>query len=82
MYSPYADFHLFDHLSLTLEVNNFYMTATPSRPKEPNIKRVSSLELFFDLVFVFTITQITGLVSHPHSPTDYLRAALVFITLM
>src|SRR5579864_361741 len=26
-------------------------------------KRVTSLELFFDLVFVFAITQVTGLVS-------------------
>ena len=58
------------------------MTATPSQPVKPNIERVSPLELFFDVVFVFAVTQFTGLVSHPHSPADYLRAALVFTTLM
>ncbi|HEV8648088.1 MAG TPA: low temperature requirement protein A [Actinomycetes bacterium] len=29
------------------------------------IERVSTLELFLDLVFVFTVTQLTELVSHP-----------------
>ena len=27
------------------------------------VERVSTLELFFDLVFVFTITQLTGVLS-------------------
>ena len=36
-----------------------------SRPPstEPSIQRVSNIELFFDLVFVFTLTQLTGLVA-------------------
>jgi low temperature requirement protein LtrA len=39
--------------------------------------RVSTLELFFDLVFVFTITQVTHLVTDAHGVTDLLRAFLV-----
>ena len=39
--------------------------------------RVSTLELFFDLVFVFTVTQVTELVTHAHGATDLLRAFLV-----
>ena len=39
--------------------------------------RVSTLELFFDLVFVFTITQVTHLVADAHGVTDLLRAFLV-----
>lgn len=45
------------------------------------IQRVSTIELFFDLVFVFAITQLTSMVAHPHGLEDYLRAALVFLTL-
>ncbi|MEV5709873.1 low temperature requirement protein A [Actinoallomurus sp. NPDC052274] len=30
--------------------------------------RVTTLELFFDLVFVFTITQLTGVLAHELSP--------------
>ena len=48
----------------------------------PAVKRVSSLELFFDLVFVFTLTKITGLVAHPHGAADYLKVLLVFMTLI
>ena len=40
--------------------------------------RVSTLELFFDLVFVFTITQLTGLLSRDLTPTGALRVLLVF----
>jgi low temperature requirement protein LtrA len=39
--------------------------------------RVSTLELFFDLVFVFTITQVTHLVAHSHGATDLARAFLL-----
>lgn len=49
---------------------------------EPQIQRVSTIELFFDLVFVFAVTQLTGVVTHPHSALDYARAGLVFFTLM
>jgi low temperature requirement protein LtrA len=40
---------------------------------------VSSIELFFDLVFVFVITQTTQLVEHAHEPMDFLRALLVLV---
>ena len=39
--------------------------------------RVSTLELFFDLVFVFTITQVARLVSSAHGGADLGSAALI-----
>lgn len=39
--------------------------------------RVSSLELFFDLVFVFTITQVSELILHAESLQEVARAFLV-----
>ena len=41
--------------------------------------RVSTLELFFDLVFVFTITQVSELVLHAHGTGDLGRAALILL---
>jgi low temperature requirement protein LtrA len=41
------------------------------------IDRARTLELFFDLVFVFTVTQLTELVSHPDGFRDYGQAALI-----
>jgi low temperature requirement protein LtrA len=43
--------------------------------------RVSTIELFFDLVFVFTITQLTHFIAHMHTALDILRA-LVVLTLI
>jgi low temperature requirement protein LtrA len=40
--------------------------------------RVSTLELFFDLVFAFAITQLTGILSHDVSVLDGVRVLLVF----
>ncbi len=40
--------------------------------------RVTTLELFFDLVFVFTITQLTGVLAHELSPLGLLRVCLLF----
>ena len=40
--------------------------------------RVSTLELFFDLVFVFAITQLTGILSHDVTVTDGLQVLLIF----
>jgi low temperature requirement protein LtrA len=40
--------------------------------------RVSTLELFFDLVFVFAITQLTGVLSHDVTVVDGVRVLLVF----
>ncbi|BCJ36649.1 membrane protein [Actinocatenispora thailandica] len=39
---------------------------------------VSTLELFFDLVFVFTLTQLTGLIEHELSWLAVLRVLLLF----
>jgi low temperature requirement protein LtrA len=38
---------------------------------------VTMLELFFDLVFVFTITQLTGVVRDSHGATGYLHAGAI-----
>jgi low temperature requirement protein LtrA len=40
--------------------------------------RVSTLELFFDLVFVFAITQLTGILAHDASVIGGVRVLLVF----
>jgi len=48
-------------------------------PTHENPSSVSSIELFFDLVFVFVITQVTQLVEHAHGAMDFLRALLVLI---
>lgn len=56
--------------------------STPHPQNANPIQRVSTIELFFDLVFVFAVTQLTGVVAHPHDLTDYARAGLVFFTLM
>jgi low temperature requirement protein LtrA len=40
--------------------------------------RVSTLELFFDLVFAFAITQLTGILSHDVTVVDGVRVLLVF----
>ena len=44
-----------------------------------NELRVSTLELFFDLVFVLTITQLAAQLSNQPSPTGALRVCLIFI---
>jgi low temperature requirement protein LtrA len=40
--------------------------------------RVTTLELFFDLVFVFAITQLTGILSHDVTWLDGVRVLLIF----
>jgi low temperature requirement protein LtrA len=52
------------------------MTGAPGQPL-----RVSTLELFFDLVFVFTITQLTGTLAEDLTPRGALRVLLVFCVL-
>jgi low temperature requirement protein LtrA len=47
-----------------------------SRPPE-RAERVSTLELFFDLVFVFTITQLTAVISDDPSARGLLRVVLM-----
>lgn len=47
-------------------------------PTEPADKRVSWAELFFDLVFVFAVTQVSTLLEDDHSWAGLLRALIVF----
>jgi low temperature requirement protein LtrA len=60
--------------------------AKKARAKQlPNLEgeesRVTSLELFFDLVFVFTLTQLTALLSKSLSWERLLQSFLIFIVL-
>jgi low temperature requirement protein LtrA len=57
----------------------FHGRATMTTPAREKSAAVSSIELFFDLVFVFVITQITQLVEHAHEPADFLKALLVLV---
>src|SRR5262245_14347321 len=45
------------------------------------LSRVTTLELFFDLVFVFTLTQLTALLSKSLSWERLLQSFLIFIIL-
>jgi low temperature requirement protein LtrA len=50
------------------------------RAAAPEVGRgVTMLELFFDLVFVFTITQLTGLVRDSPGATGYLHAGAILV---
>jgi low temperature requirement protein LtrA len=59
----------------------------PGGPAEPQAKqaeevyKVTTLELFFDLVFVFIVTQLTEVLLHELSPLGLLRTLLIFIVL-
>jgi low temperature requirement protein LtrA len=48
------------------------------KPAEADEIRVSTIELFFDLVFVFTITQLTGLLAREPTAAGLARVVLVF----
>lgn len=49
--------------------------------EDEEIERVTTLEIFFDLVFVFAVTQLASLVAHPGGLRDYGKAILVFASL-
>jgi low temperature requirement protein LtrA len=51
-----------------------------ARPEseEEGERRTSYLELFFDLVFVFAVTQVTSLVAHDPTARGFAHGALVF----
>jgi low temperature requirement protein LtrA len=53
----------------------------PRRVASPDAEApVTMLELFFDLVFVFTVTQLTTVVTHTHDAMGFLEAAaLLFV---
>ncbi|MEU6086813.1 low temperature requirement protein A [Streptomyces sp. NPDC047085] len=58
------------------------MHSTPVDPaaEDPG-RRVTTLELFFDLVFVFTLTQLTVLLAHDLSFATAGRVALILVVL-
>jgi low temperature requirement protein LtrA len=47
----------------------------------PSAKKVTPVELFCDLVFVFAIVQVSGLLHHDHSWAGLGRAAVLFVPL-
>lgn len=49
------------------------------RARDDEQMRVSTIESFFDLVFVFTITQLTHLVEQARVPLDFLLVLLVLM---
>jgi low temperature requirement protein LtrA len=49
--------------------------------EETEAVRVSTIELFFDLVFVFAITQLTTLLAHDPTAAGLVRVLLIFGTL-
>ena len=51
---------------------------TQQGPALPDEVRVSTIELFFDLVFVFAITQLTSLLAGQPTVAGLVRVALVF----
>jgi low temperature requirement protein LtrA len=55
--------------------------ANKNKDIEDEESRVTSLELFFDLVFVFTLTQLTALLSKSLSWERLLQSFLIFIVL-
>ena len=55
------------------------MTDAVETPAEPVEKRVSWAELFFDLVFVFAVTEVSTLLEADHSWAGALRALVVFV---
>jgi low temperature requirement protein LtrA len=59
-------------------------TAVKEQPEQVTVEReqrVTALELFFDLVFVFAITQVTGFISHHPAWTTLLEALAVLMVL-
>ncbi len=57
------------------------LPANPSPNLEHELSRVTTLELFFDLVFVFTLTQLTAFLAESLSWESLLQAFLIFIVL-
>ena len=53
----------------------------PNQPPPSEETQVTTLELFFDLVFVFTLTQLTALLSKSLTWQSLLQAFLIFIVL-
>ena len=54
------------------------MSATPATLDDLPRRPVTTLELFFDLVFVFTITQLTEVLVHDLHPVGIGQLLLIF----
>jgi low temperature requirement protein LtrA len=57
------------------------MHADQAAAESTEVVRVSTIELFFDLVFVFAITQLTTLLAHDPAAVGLIRVLLIFGTL-
>lgn len=55
--------------------------AESTEPTAPDERRASTLELFFDLVFVFAFTQVTGLLAADPTPHGFASAVLLLMVL-
>jgi low temperature requirement protein LtrA len=53
--------------------------AEPGHEEQPDEKRVSWAELFFDLVFVVAVTRVSGLLTDSHSWAGVGQAVVVFV---
>lgn len=53
----------------------------PDKGESPEGQAVSTLELFFDLVFVYTITQVTGVIDHDPGWLGAARGCLILALL-
>ncbi len=54
------------------------MTTRPGSLRADGPQSVTFVELFFDLVFVFAVTQVTALTAHDLTPGGVLRSILLF----
>jgi len=67
---------------VTVETSDALSPTGDSSSAQPGAElRVSSLELFFDIVFVFTITQLTSLLARQLSLTGGVQVFLIFVAL-
>ena len=57
------------------------MTATVAAAREEDGPAVTTLELFFDLVFVFTMTQLTSMIEHDVTLETLVKVVLIFVVL-
>ncbi|PWK82269.1 low temperature requirement A protein (LtrA) [Lentzea atacamensis] len=53
----------------------------PNRTRRPSTQ-VSTLELFFDLVFVFTITQLTKTLADDTSPLGFAQVVIMLFVIL
>src|SRR3989475_9470065 len=71
-------------MALSVAQAGYDQSMTPDARAEPpapsaQVLRVSNVELFFELIFVFAITQLTGLLQDAQEALDFLRGLLVLI---